>query len=92
MPFCTLMTVKLPPDLPAEKVQALRAAETALAQDYQRQGKLRHLWRVAGRAANVSVWDCVDADDFHATVSALPLFPYLEIEVLPLARHPSALD
>ncbi|VVE25583.1 muconolactone Delta-isomerase [Pandoraea terrigena] len=91
MLFCTIMTVKIPPDMPADQLKAIREAETTLAQEYQRAGKLRHLWRVAGRTANVSLWECVDADDFHATVSALPLFPYLEIDVIPLARHPSAL-
>ena len=50
-----------------------------------------HLWRVAGQAANVSVWDCASHDEFHALLSSLPMFPYFEIEVIPLARHPSAI-
>ena len=28
----------------------------------------------------------------HAILSTLPLFPFMEIAVTPLARHPSAMD
>ena len=58
----------------------------------QRDGRWRHLWRVAGCYANVSVFDVTDHDELHTLLSTLPLFPYMEIVVTPLARHPSALD
>ena len=47
---------------------------------------------VAGRYANVSVFDVESADELHELLSGLPLFPYMDIRVTPLARHPSAID
>ena len=61
-------------------------------QELQREGKWRHLWRVAGRYANISVFDVASNDELHAILSGLPLFPFMEITVTPLARHPSAVD
>ncbi|MBK5002423.1 muconolactone delta-isomerase [Pseudomonas sp. S31] len=89
MLICTLVEVNIPADMPPEQVQELRRRETARAQELQRAGTLRHLWRVAGKVANVSVWDVADNDEFHEVLSSLALFPYFDIQVIPLSRHPS---
>jgi muconolactone D-isomerase len=47
---------------------------------------------VAGRSVNVSVLDVSSVDEPRELVSGLPLFPYLDIRVTALARHPSAID
>ena len=39
----------LPPDMPAEQAEDLRARERAYSQARQREGRWPHLWRVAGR-------------------------------------------
>ncbi len=91
MLYCVEMSVEIPPDADAAKIDRLKADEKQRSQDLQRQGKWPHLWRVAGRYANISILDCADADDLHATLSSLPLFPYMDIVVTPLARHPSAI-
>ena len=46
---------------------------------------------MAGRYANVSVLDVADHDELHAILSSLPLFPFMDVTVTPLARHPSAI-
>lgn len=92
MLFMAQMEVRLPHDLPAERVEELKAREKAMAQELQRDGRWRHLWRVAGRYANVSVFDVESVDELHELLSALPLFPYMDIRVTALARHPSAID
>ena len=92
MLYCVNMDVRVPHDIDPERFERLRAEEKARAQDLQRQGKWRHLWRVAGRYANISVFDVADHDELHAILSSLPLFPFMEISVTPLARHPSAID
>lgn len=84
------MTVRLPHDMPAAVADELKAREKALAQELQRAGVWRHLWRIAGRYANVSVFDVPDNAALHDTLMRLPLFPYMEIEVMPLCRHPSS--
>ena len=92
MIFMAEMTVHLPHDLPEDARADLSAREKAYAQDLQRDGRWAHLWRVAGRYANVSIFDVGSADELHDLLSALPLFPYMDIRVTALARHPSAID
>ena len=55
-------------------------------------GAGRTCGRVAGRYANVSVLDVGSVDELHELLSGLPLFPYLDIRVTPLARHPNAIN
>jgi muconolactone D-isomerase len=90
MLFHVEMTVKLPTDMPAEQAAKIKATEKAYSQDLQHQGKWRHLWRVAGSYSNVSVFDVEDNAELQELVSNLPLFPYMEINVKPLCRHPSS--
>jgi muconolactone D-isomerase len=47
---------------------------------------------VAGQYSNVSIFDVADHDELHALLSNLPLFPFVQIAVIPLARHPSAIE
>lgn len=92
MLFHVTMDVRIPHDADPEAVGELKRREKERAQELQREGRWRHLWRVAGRYANVSVFDVDSIDELHEILSDLPLFPYLEIDVTPLARHPSAID
>jgi muconolactone D-isomerase len=91
MLFLVEMQVSLPSDLSPEAVARLKQDEKELAQALQRDGKWRHLWRVVGRYANVSVFDVASNDELHNLLSSLPLFPYMDIHVTPLAQHPSAI-
>ena len=92
MLFMAEMEVHLPPDLAPEHVQELKARERAYSQAAQRDGRWPHLWRVAGRYANVSVLDVGSVEELHELLSGLPLFAYLDIRVTPLTRHPNAID
>ncbi|HVI88419.1 MAG TPA: muconolactone Delta-isomerase [Dongiaceae bacterium] len=91
MLFHVTMNVRLPHDMPVEKANELKATERNIAQHLQREGKWRHLWRVVGRYANVSVFDVRDAQELHDILSSLPLFPYMDIAVTALCRHPSSI-
>ncbi|SAI49884.1 methylmuconolactone isomerase [Bordetella ansorpii] len=91
MLYMVQMQVNLPHDLPTEKADRLKADEKALAQKLQREGKWVHLWRVAGRYANVSVFDVADHDELNTLLFSLPLFPYMDVQVTALARHGSAI-
>lgn len=90
MLFHVQMTVRLPHDMPAAQADELKAREKEMAQALQRAGTWRHLWRVAGRYANVSVFDVPGPAELHDTLSRLPLFPYMDIEVQALCRHASS--
>lgn len=91
MLFKVEMKVNIPHDMPAEVANEIKAREKAYAQDLQRQGKWRHLWRVAGSYANVSIFDVQDNAELQDLISGLPLFPYMDITVAPLCRHPSSI-
>ena len=91
MLFHVRMDVKLPPDMPADRADALKKEEKALAQRLQEQGQWRHLWRIAGQYANVSIFDVAGNEELHALLLSLPLYPYMQIEVMPLCRHPSSI-
>lgn len=91
MLYCVRMEVNIPHDLDPAAVQSLKEREKARAIELQKQGKFVHLWRVVGQYANVSIFDCDSNDELHEVLSSLPLFPYLRIEVTPLAKHPSSI-
>ena len=91
MLYCVHMDVRVPPGTDPALLDRLKAEEKARSQDLQRSGKWRHLWRVAGRYANISVFDVAGHDELHAILSGLPLFPFMEISVTPLSQHPSAI-
>lgn len=91
MLYLVSMQVNLPASLAPEAIEGLKADERARSQELQRAGKMRHLWRVAGQYANVSVFDVDNHDELHTLLSSLPLFAFMKIEVTPLARHPNAI-
>ncbi|MCO7514074.1 muconolactone Delta-isomerase [Pseudomonas guariconensis] len=91
MLFHVKMTVRLPVDMDPAKAAQLKADEKALAQRLQREGTWRHLWRIAGHYANYSVFDLPSVEALHDTLMQLPLFPYMDIEVHGLCRHPSSI-
>jgi muconolactone D-isomerase len=90
MLFQVEMDVRLPHDFTAEKVESLKQTERARAQELQRAGIWRHLWRVAGRYSNVSIFDVSGPQDLHDILSSLPLFPFMDMRITPLCRHPSS--
>jgi muconolactone delta-isomerase len=49
----------------------LKADEKELAQRLQREDTWRHLWRITGLYANVSIFDVADAQTLHDTLKKL---------------------
>lgn len=91
MLYMVEMIVRIPSTLDPEVAAQIKQAEKEYSQNLQREGKWRHLWRVVGEYANVSIFDAQDNDELHTMLSSLPLFPYMEIKVKPLANHPSSI-
>jgi muconolactone D-isomerase len=89
--FLAKMEVSIPRDLDPAELQQLKDAERERAQEIQRSGRWPHLWRVAGRYANVSVFDVESVDELHELISSLPMFAFMDITITPLATHPSSL-
>jgi muconolactone D-isomerase len=89
MLFHARMDVNIPHDLDPEVRADIVAREKAYSQELQRSGKWPHLWRIVGEYSNISVFDVDSPDELHDLLSGLPLFPYMDIRVTPLATHPS---
>lgn len=91
MLFMVEMDVRIPSGLGAQDVAMLKADEKARFQELQRAGTWRHIWRVVGRYANVSIFDVPDNAALHHILTGLPLYPFMEVKVTALCRHPSSL-
>lgn len=91
MLFHVRMDVRIPHDLDPIRVDELKRVEKERAQALQSEGKWRHLWRIAGQYSNISIFDVEDVQELHDLVSTLPLFPFMDIAVTPLCRHPSSI-
>ena len=81
--------VNWPPDGDPAKRDELMAAERARGRELVEDGVIRRLWRVPGRWANWGVWRADSPDELHAALASLPFFPWLDIQVIPLAGHPN---
>ena len=91
MLFQVEMDVQIPVGMAPAVVEQLKKTERERAQELQKSGQWRHLWRVAGRYANVSIFDVESNEALHDILSTLPLFPFMRISVTPLCRHPSSI-
>jgi muconolactone D-isomerase len=92
MLFHVGMLVRIPHDADADRIKQLREQEHERATELQMQRKWLHLWRVAGKYANISVFDVESPAELHEILSSLPLYPFMEVEVTALCRHPGALE
>ena len=91
MLFKVTMNVQLPHTMPKAESDQLKLKERELAAQLQRSGTWRHLWRIAGRYANISIFDVAGPAELHELLLTLPLFPYMMIDVEALCRHPSSI-
>jgi muconolactone D-isomerase len=89
--FHVVMNVSVPFDFDSEKLSELNEQEHERARDVQNQGKWPHLWRVAGKFANISVFDVDGPAELHEILSSLPLYPFMDIEVTALCHHPGSI-
>jgi len=87
MLFHVTITVRMPHDVDPNKVKELGEREHARAAELQRQGKWLHLWRVAGKWANVSIFNVESPAELHDVLESLPLYPFMDVEVKALCRH-----
>ena len=88
--FLVAIDIHLPDDLEAGRRDELLQAEYERGTSLARAGILRAVWRVPGKLANRGIWAAPDATALHEALVSLPLWPYMTVEVVPLARHPLA--
>jgi muconolactone D-isomerase len=91
MLFHVRMDVSIPHHLDPAEWDNLLFEEKARALELQRAGTWVHLWRVAGRYSNISVFEVPDGDALNDILWSLPLFRFMTVEVIALAQHQSSL-
>jgi len=89
MQFLVSIDILLPLTMPSDERDALVEAEGRRAQELVSAGRLVNLWRVPGRRANVGIWEAPDATALHEALTSLPLWPWMDAQVVPLADHPN---
>ena len=89
MEFLVNIEIGWPADGDPEELARLTAAERVRGAELGAAGTIRRMWRVPGRRANWGVWEANDVTALHAAIASLPFFPYLDVEVFPLAAHPN---
>lgn len=92
MLFHVYINVRIPHDADPEQVKNLGAQEHERAKTLQEQGKWLHLWRVAGKFANVSIFDVESPAELHEILNSLPLYSFMEVDVTALCHHPGSLE
>lgn len=88
MEFLVHIEIALPPDLSDAERALLEQGERERGLELRASGAITRIWRIPGRRANVGIWSAEDATALHELLSSLPLFPWMDITVTPLARHP----
>ncbi|MGW6032485.1 muconolactone Delta-isomerase [Gordonia terrae] len=88
MEFLVRFEINPPAEMSADERDNLRARERARAMELRAEGVLRKLWRVPGRLAVIGLWEANDATSLHDALSSLPMFPWIDAVVEPLATHP----
>jgi muconolactone D-isomerase len=88
MEFLVQIEVRLPAEIDPQRKQALLEAEFARGKELIQSGAIRRIWRLPGRFANFTLYEVPDATVLHSLISSLPLWPYMDVTVHPLAQHP----
>ncbi|GAA1682944.1 muconolactone Delta-isomerase [Citricoccus zhacaiensis] len=91
MLFLARMDVTFPESMTEETKADFQVKEKEYSGNLQREGRMRDIWRVVGEYANYSVYDVADNDELHAILSGFPMYPYMDIKVTPLAKHPNSI-
>lgn len=88
MDFLVRIDVSRAYELPAGDLVGLVERERARGRELMAEGVLRHIWSVPGKRANLGIWTAADADALVEALNSLPIRPYADMDVTPLATHP----
>lgn len=92
MLFHVRIDIRIPHDLDPDRLRELSAKEHERAEELQLQRKWMHLWRIAGKYANISIFDVESPAELHELLNSLPLYPFMEVEIAALCHHPGSLQ
>jgi muconolactone D-isomerase len=87
MEFLVELSQDIAPDEDPELMSTVKAQEYERAGELVDAGILKRVWRIPGRRALVCLYEVAGPDELHDALSSLPLYPWLDIEVMALAGH-----
>ena len=88
MEFLLNISIRFTRDEDGETRDRLISEEHVAATALKDQGHLVRIWRTPGKFGNWSLWRAEDATQLHEVISSLPLYPWMEVDVHALAKHP----
>lgn len=89
MEFLVHMQLHFPPETPADFITEHYAAEAEAAKPYLTSGEMARVWRVPGKRDHWAIWDVKDAQALHAAYTNFPMFPWMNVDVIPLCTNPN---
>lgn len=89
MLFHVRMDVHIPLDMPADKANEIKAVEKLIRKTYNAKvnGVISGELQVSTEHQH---FDVESNEELHNILQGLPLYPYMDIEVMALNRHPSS--
>ena len=88
MEFLINIKINWPADLDPAAKEKIIHDERAHAAKLAAAGNLVRMWRVPGRRENWGLWRASSTTEMHAIISSLPVWPFMDVTVHPLALHP----
>lgn len=87
--FLTTFALDVPDTVEAQTIGEAHAAEARRARELAAQGHLVRLGGLPGHGRALGLWQADSAGGLQAVLGTLPLSPWLDIETVPLTRHPN---
>jgi muconolactone D-isomerase len=84
--------ITIPDDAPADEVRERLDGETTRVAELAAEGRAVRVWRPLpedGRRRAIGLYRADSDAELDAILDSLPLRPWMEIEVTPLASHPN---
>lgn len=91
MKYLCKMTVTFPSSMSSEEKTSFQQREKEYSQALQRSGEFQAIYRIVGQYANISIFEVDSNERLHEILSGFPMFPYMDIDTIPLANHPNAI-
>jgi muconolactone delta-isomerase len=87
--FLTVFTISIPTGTAVSAIRRMTEREALRARELAAGGWLRRLWMLPGRGRALGLWRAGDDEEMTAMLDSLPLSPWMDVETVPLAPHPS---
>lgn len=88
MEFLINIKINWPENMDPVFKEKVSKEERAHAKELAAKGHLVRMWRVPGRRENWGLWRAAGATEMHAIISSLPVWPWMDVTIHPLAKHP----